>query len=66
MTEGQIYRCQNIDCRCEIKVVKSSINCGSNPRCCCGTEMKKPYTAPVLQELTSDMKVVVSHRTNGH
>jgi hypothetical protein len=60
MNEGQVYRCQNIKCRGEVKVVKSSVDARANPRCCCGSEMKKPYTAPVLRELTSDMKVFVS------
>jgi hypothetical protein len=63
MNEGQIYRCINIRCLCEVKVIRGSIEASSNPRCCCGKEMKKPYTAPVLKELTSDMKVHV--RTNG-
>lgn len=66
ITEGQIYRCQNIECRCEVEVVQRSIDASLNPRCCCGTKMKKAYTTPVLQELTSNMKVRVSHRTNGH
>jgi len=41
MTEGQVYRCQNRDCGSEVKVIKPSIESNSNPRCSCGTEMKK-------------------------
>lgn len=51
LRNGQIYRCQNRQCRAEIEVTKESIEGESNPRCCCGAEMKKPYTAPVLRAL---------------
>jgi len=44
---GQTYRCQNSACRAEIQVTKSSVEGASNPRCCCGSEMKKPYVKPV-------------------
>jgi hypothetical protein len=57
MTEGQIYRCQNRDCKCEVAVTKPSAEGSSNPRCCCGAEMKKPYVSPVLRELTSDVLI---------
>ncbi len=43
MTEGQVYRCQNHHCGCEITVVKPSTQTNANPMCCCGSEMKKPY-----------------------
>ena len=57
MNEGQIYRCQNRKCNCEIRVTKSSAEAKSNPRCCCGAEMKKPYIAPSFRELTADEPV---------
>ena len=57
MTEHQIFRCQNRSCRCEVRVIKSSLEGSSNPRCCCGAEMKKPYMAPVLREMTSEVLV---------
>jgi len=60
MTEHQIFRCQNRDCGCEVTVIKGSIEGSSRPRCCCGSEMKKSYKAPVLRELTS--QVLVRHR----
>jgi hypothetical protein len=56
MIGGEIYRCQNRVCGCEWKVTSSSMEGGQNPRCCCGAEMKKSYTAPVFRELTSDMR----------
>jgi hypothetical protein len=64
MSEGQIYRCQNIECGCEVRVVKSSIETSANPRCTCGAHMKKAYTPPILRVLT-DMQVLASQRT-GH
>jgi hypothetical protein len=64
MTEGQVYRCQNLHCRCEIKVVKTSIEANSNPRCCCGSEMKKPYTKPVVRILNSNIESPASSKIN--
>jgi hypothetical protein len=54
LQKAQIYRCQNRECRAEIQVTKDSIEGESNPRCCCGAEMKKPYTTPVLRVLKAD------------
>ena len=54
MMRGQIYRCQNRHCNCEIIVTQPSIEGSSNLRCCCGALMKKPYSPPVLQELPSN------------
>lgn len=64
MTEGQIYRCQNRDCRCEVKVIKPSIESIANPRCFCGAEMKKPYEKPVLRTLSPDVEVLASFKRN--
>jgi hypothetical protein len=64
MTEGQIYRCQNRTCSCEIKVLRTSLLALANPRCCCGAEMKKPYRKPALRILDSDIEVVSFSRTN--
>jgi hypothetical protein len=58
MLRGQVYRCQNMQCRSEIEVRKASIEGPSNPRCCCGAEMKKHYTEPTLRELDKDAGVV--------
>ena len=58
MQSGQRYRCQNVKCRAEIEVKKASIEGSSNPRCCCGAEMKKVYSKPVLRELDKDAAVV--------
>ncbi len=50
MREGERWRCMNADCRCEIGVLRNAeVEGQSNPRCCCGSPMKKPYTKPVLK-----------------
>ncbi len=52
--EGERWRCQNPVCQSEILVTASSkgVN-GKNPRCSCGSLMKKPYVRP-------EMKIVPS------
>jgi len=65
MTEGQVYRCQNRDCGCEVKVIKPSIESNSNPRCSCGAVMKKPYKEPVLRTLNSDIEILARSQANG-
>jgi len=49
MIQAQVYRCQNRDCNCEVKVTKSAREFSENPRCTCGTDMKKPYTKPAVR-----------------
>ncbi len=51
MLKGQVYRCQNKQCGAEIVVAKESVEGDSTPRCCCGAQMKKPYTKPTLTRL---------------
>jgi hypothetical protein len=41
---GEIYRCSDANCGCEIQVTKGAEPGGGgdrNPRCCCGGEMRK-------------------------
>ncbi len=53
MKKGQVYRCTNRSCNCEVVVTRGSeVEGDSNPRCCCGSEMKKPYAKPVLRDLS--------------
>jgi hypothetical protein len=54
---GERYRCQNSACGCEIEVIKTSREAGVNPICCCGAELKKAYTRPVLKMLDGQPKV---------
>ncbi len=52
--KGQTYRCQNPLCRAEIQITKDSIEGSSNPRCCCGGEMKKSYVKPIARLVADD------------
>jgi hypothetical protein len=59
MTVGQQYCCQNLECGCEIVVSKSSTEADANPRCCCGAEMKKPYSPPAVRKVdASDPRLI--------
>ncbi len=60
MRKGQRYRCQNPGCRAEIEVITDSVEGTSNPSCCCGTEMKKPYSKPVLRRLDKNSPAVAA------
>jgi hypothetical protein len=43
MKQGEVYRCTNDDCGCEITVTKGANPAGGgdeNPTCCCGMEME--------------------------
>lgn len=45
--KGQRFVCQNAECGCEMEVVKApSESVAANPRCGCGSVMKKPYVKP--------------------
>ena len=57
--KGERWRCQNPACHSEILVVASSqVTNGKNPRCSCGSPMKKPYVRPEVKTLrpTEEMK----------
>jgi hypothetical protein len=41
MTSGEMYRCTNPNCECEVKGTKAGGGGEAPPRCCYGTEMKK-------------------------
>lgn len=51
LRKGQKFRCQNRQCRAEIEVTRNSIEGESNPKCCCGAEMKKLWTTPFLNRI---------------
>ena len=47
---GDHWICQNKACEAEISVVISSeLDAGTNPRCSCGSTMKKSYSQPKLR-----------------
>ena len=58
MKKGQRYRCQNRECGAEIEVTKDSIEGEFKPKCCCGSEMKKPYSPPVFGSRDADREVL--------
>jgi len=58
--KGERWRCQNPVCQSEILVTASSeVMDGRNPRCSCGSPMKKPYVRP-------EMKMVLSSEETRH
>ena len=63
MTEGRIYRCQNTNCGSEVRVLRTSIQADANPRCNCGSEMKKPYRKPAFRTLSSDFELMTFSQT---
>jgi hypothetical protein len=45
--KGQRFVCQNAGCGCEMEVIKAHPEgVASNPRCGCGSVMKKPCVKP--------------------
>ncbi|HEV3483581.1 MAG TPA: hypothetical protein VGR97_14780 [Candidatus Acidoferrales bacterium] len=58
LQKGQIYRCQNLQCHAEMQIVKDSVEGESNPKCCCGAEMKKLWNTPVLRRLQPTPEVL--------
>jgi len=49
MRKGERWICSNPACRCEFVVtIGSTPEDGVNPRCCCGSKMKKIYAAPTF------------------
>lgn len=51
MKSGEHWHCSNPACRCTILVETSGVLEGQNPRCACGTVMKKDYSPPVFRYL---------------
>ena len=63
MRKGQVYRCQNEQCGAEIMVTTESSEGDSNPRCCCGAQMKKPYAKPALTRLELATELIESFKS---
>lgn len=51
MKSGELWRCTNAACHCEVVVQSTSEVEGSNPRCVCGFPMKKTYSRPHFRYL---------------
>lgn len=51
MKSGERWHCTNAACGCTILIEINSDVEGENPRCTCGSVMKKPYSPPVFRYL---------------
>jgi len=51
MKFGERWNCTNPVCRCAVLVENTGEMEGQNPRCACGSVMKKFYSPPVFQYL---------------
>jgi hypothetical protein len=51
MRPGESWHCTNRLCDAEVLVRSESRPEGVNPRCSCGSPMKKKYTSPVFRYL---------------
>ncbi len=51
MKAGERWHCTSAECRCAVLVVTTGEVEGQNPRCACGSAMKKDYSPPVFQYL---------------
>jgi len=51
MKTGERWHCMNAACGCSIVVETTGNADGKNPRCGCGSVMKKQYAPPVLHYL---------------
>jgi len=49
MKSGERWHCVNPACGCVVLVESNGEIEGQNPRCACGSIMKKSYTPPVLR-----------------
>ena len=51
MRPGDSWHCTNSACKAEFLVQIASQLDGDNPRCTCGSTMKKKYSSPVFRYL---------------
>ncbi len=50
LQKGQRWQCESRYCGSEFQVVASSeVECGINPRCSCGSMMKKVFVTPQVK-----------------
>jgi hypothetical protein len=51
MARGEVWRCTNAECGCEIHVILGARDDGpGNPTCACGAALKKPYLKPAIKK----------------
>lgn len=51
MKAGERWHCMNAACQCAVIVETTGEIEGQNPRCACGSILKKQYAPPVFQYL---------------
>jgi hypothetical protein len=51
MQAGERWHCTNPLCHCEVLVESDGVVPGDNPRCACGSVMKKNYAPPAFKYL---------------
>ncbi|HWZ96795.1 MAG TPA: hypothetical protein VN025_03470 [Candidatus Dormibacteraeota bacterium] len=51
MHPGDRWHCTNLSCRCTVIVESGTPLGGANPRCSCGSIMKKEFKSPVFSYL---------------
>ena len=51
MHPAERWHCTNLACRCTILVETGTPQDGGNPRCSCGSTMKREFKSPVLSDL---------------
>jgi hypothetical protein len=50
LQKGQRWQCESRYCGCEFEVLASSeVECGINPRCSCGSTMKRISVVPQVK-----------------
>ena len=64
MKSGERWHCMNPACLCAVLVETSGALEGSNPRCSCGSIMKKDYSPPVFRylEFLREPELAVTYR----
>ena len=64
---GERWHCINLSCRCTVIVNSGTLREGVNPRCSCGSVMKKDFKAPVffyLDFLKLDPRLVEAEKSD--
>jgi len=55
---GALWKCTNRECSSEIAVaLGAKMEGAANPRCCCGSVMKRPFARPVVMKITAPADV---------
>ena len=64
MRGGECWHCVNPNCKCEV-IVRATGNVEglTNPRCCCGTPMKRQYGSPVFRAIDAPELETIQHKT---